>query len=30
MRDYNVDPFTTVINQLVTKPIIYKQRKKKE
>jgi len=30
MRDYNVDPFTTVINQLVTKPIMTAKKNKGE
>ena len=28
LKDYNLDPFTTVMNQLVTKPIITKDKEK--
>ena len=28
MKDYNFDPFTTVMNQLVTKPIITAKKNK--
>jgi hypothetical protein len=28
MKDYNFDPFTTVMNQLVTKPIITANKNK--
>tara|TARA_Y100000287_G_scaffold41570_1_gene32147 strand:- start:740 stop:886 length:147 start_codon:yes stop_codon:yes gene_type:complete len=28
MKDYNLDPFTTVMNQLVTKPIITAKKNK--
>ena len=28
IKDYNLDPFTTVMNQLVTKPLITKDKEK--